>query len=51
MARNKESSEAVDALLIALSLGTVTGVMLVAPNAVQMLEKPLDVLFKKLDER
>jgi len=51
MARNKESSATVDAVLKALALGTITGVMLAAPNAVQSLEKPLEKFFYKLDER
>lgn len=41
----------VDALLLAMSMGVVTGVMLAAPNAIQMLDKPLELFFDKLDER
>jgi len=47
----KESSEAVDVLIKLIMLGTVTGVMLAAPNAVQILDKPLNKIFDKLDDR
>ena len=50
MNKYKESSEAIDVMLRLLSIGAITGVMLAAPNAIQILEKPLDKLFKNLDE-
>lgn len=51
MGKYGETSAAIDALLYGLMIGTVTGTMLLAPNAVQILGKPMDKLFDKLDER
>lgn len=51
MSNYKESSEAIDILLKMISLGLITGVLLAAPNAVEVLEKPLNKVFEKLDER
>lgn len=51
MGKRKESSVAIDTLLKMLAMGTITGAALVAPNAVQILEKPLAALLKNLDEK
>lgn len=51
MSKNRNTSIAIDALLYGLAIGTVTGTMLVAPNAIQMLDKPLGKLFDNLDNR
>ncbi|MBP6962125.1 hypothetical protein KBB49_01165 [Candidatus Saccharibacteria bacterium] len=51
MSKNKETSKAIDVLLYSIAIGSVTGAMLVAPNAVQILDKPLTKLFDTLDDR
>ena len=51
MSKNKETSKAIDLLIYSIALGSVTGAMLFAPNAVQILDKPLAKLFDNLDER
>ncbi len=51
MARNTTTSESIDKLLICLMTGSVTATMLVAPNAIQVLGKPLDKIFRGLDDR
>ena len=51
MSNKKETSEAIDIILKLLALGSLTGVILAAPNAVQALDKPLKVFFDKMDER
>ncbi len=51
MSKYKDTSQSVDILLQLLALGTITGAMLIAPNAVQILDKPLDLLLNKIDDR
>ena len=51
MSKNKETSKTIDVLLYSIAIGSVTGAMLVAPNAVQILDKPLTKLFDTLDDR
>ncbi len=51
MGRNDATSALIDGLLRLGALGTVSLAMLTAPNAVQALDKPLDLLLRKLDVR
>lgn len=51
MGRRKETSRAIDILLYGIGIGTITGTMLMAPNAIQLLDKPLQKLLDDLDER
>ena len=51
MAQNKETSAVVDALLIGIAGGAIVGTMFLAPNAVQILDKPLAMFSRKLDQR
>lgn len=46
-----DKEDLVNGLLYALSIGTVTATMLAAPNAMQMLEKPLAKFLDGMDER
>jgi len=50
MPKRTESSALIDNLLRLIALAGITSAILLAPNAVQMLDKPLQKLFKKLDE-
>ncbi len=51
MGRNDTTSAVIDGLLRVGVLGTVTMTMLAAPNALQALDKPLNLLLRKLDAR
>src|SRR3990167_5120420 len=51
MTPNKETSATVDALLKFLAFGGLLTITVLAPNAVQALDKPIGLLTKKLDER
>jgi DNA-binding transcriptional regulator PaaX len=44
-------SASVDLVIKLLAAGTITGTMLVAPNAIQILDRPFNSLFRGLDER
>lgn len=49
MPRRTETSDVIDGLLRMLATGAITGVMLIAPNAIQLLDKPLKRYFDNLD--
>ncbi len=51
MSKNKETSACVDALLLGIATGSILGTMIVAPNAVQLLDTPMGKLSKSLDRR
>lgn len=51
MARNDRTSAVIDGILKLLAAGTFVSTVLLAPNAVQALDKPFAHLFKKLDKR
>ena len=51
MGKNKETSELVDAMLKLVAFSGVLSVGIVAPNAIQALDKPLKIFFSKLDKR
>ncbi len=51
MPRRTESSILIDNLLRFIALTGITATALLAPNAVQLLDKPLQKYFKKLDQR
>ena len=51
MARVTEKSAIIDGLLKLIALGGITATALLAPNAVQIFDKPLKKYFAKLDER
>lgn len=51
MARRTEYSDVVDDALRVLTMVGVTGVALLAPNAIKALDKPLRKYFKHLDEK
>jgi hypothetical protein len=51
MARDERTSAIVDGLLHFLITGGILTVGLTAPNAIQALDKPLRLYFKKMDER
>lgn len=51
MGRNLRTSVMVDALLNTVMVGGLVATTLVAPNALQVLDKPLKVYFKKMDKR
>ena len=45
MGKNKETSELVDAMLKLVAFSGVLSVGIVAPNAIQALDKPLKIFF------
>lgn len=47
--RNK--SDNIDSVIKLLAFGSITGTMLVAPNAIQVLDKPLNFILDGLDDR
>ena len=51
MARNDNTSAIVDGVLKLLVGSSALAVVIIAPNALMALEKPLDALFRKLDKR
>lgn len=51
MARNDTKSLIIDGVLRFIVTGGVLSVGLLAPNALQVIDKPLEKLFNKLDER
>ena len=51
MGKNKETSGLVDGLLRLAAFGGVLSVGIVAPNAIQALDKPLKIFFSRLDKR
>lgn len=51
MSKTTLGSEGVDIVLRLLAIGAITGMVLVAPNAIQALDKPLSHLLEGLDAR
>ncbi len=51
MARNQETSAIVDAILRALAVGGALSAIAIAPNMVIALDKPMRLVFEKLDAR
>lgn len=51
MGKNRDTSKLIDTVLYGLAFGTLTGTMLIAPNAIEVLDKPLNKFFDNLDER
>ena len=51
MARNETTSAVVDGLLNILVVGGLLATTLAAPNALQALDKPLKLYFRKMDKR
>lgn len=51
MSRNDATSAIIDGLLRIGAFGTITFAALAAPNAISALDKPLDRLLRKLDDR
>ncbi len=49
--KNTTSTWGIDLVIRLLAFGGITGTMLVAPNALQLLDKPLNSILKGLDER
>lgn len=47
----RDKSDTIDTVIRLIAFGSITGTMLVAPNALQLLEKPLNFLLDGLDER
>lgn len=50
MPRRTETSDIVDGLLRAITVGAITGTAILAPNAIQLFDKPLQRYFKRLDK-
>lgn len=51
MARNETTSAIIDGMLKLIAVGGLVATIIVAPNAVQALDKPLSLYFRKLDKR
>lgn len=51
MSKRTDFSLIVDSLLKVIALGGISAVMLVAPNAIQLFDKPLKKMSKELDRR
>jgi len=51
MSKNTDTSSLVDGILKVALLGSVVGVGLAAPNAIQAIDKPAQKILDKLDER
>lgn len=51
MSRHDTTSAVIDNILKLIAVGAVVGTVLAAPNAVQLFDKPLELMFRKMDKR